>query len=56
MKANGMTAMNFPITPDTKSKGMNVITVVITPDTTDGTISAVPSIAAWIEANSSGTS
>ena len=46
MNAKGMTAMNLPITPETKSSGMNVITVVITPDTTDGTTSAVPSIAA----------
>ena len=46
MNAKGMTAMNLPITPETKSSGMNVITVVITPDTTEGTTSAVPSIAA----------
>ena len=46
MKANGITAMNLPITPETNKSGMNVITVVITPDTTDGSTSAVPSIAA----------
>ena len=48
MKAYGMTAMNFPITPDTKRSGRNVRIVVITPETTEGTTSAVPSIAAWI--------
>ena len=48
MNAKGMTAMNFPITPETNKSGRNVITVVITPDTTDGSTSAVPSIAAWV--------
>ena len=46
MNANGITAINFPITPETKHSGRNVITVVVTLDTTLGATSAVPSIAA----------
>ena len=48
MKAKGMTAMNLPITPDTKHSGRNVITVVSTLEITLGTTSTVPSIAAVV--------
>ena len=46
MKAKGITAMNLPITPETKQSGRNVITVVNTLEITLGTTSTVPSIAA----------
>ena len=46
MNANGITAINFPITPETKQSGRNVMTVVVTLETTLGATSAVPSIAA----------
>ena len=48
MKANGITAMNLPITPDTKHSGRKVITVVSTLEITLGTTSTVPSIAAAV--------
>ena len=46
MNANGITAMNLPITPDTKQSGKKVITVVSTLEMTLGITSTVPSIAA----------
>ncbi len=44
--ANGITAMNLPITPGTNSRGRNAMMVVVTDANTEGTTSYVPSIAA----------
>ena len=44
--ANGITAMNLPITPDTKNIGQKAMIVVVTDASTDGITSTVPSIAA----------
>ena len=45
--AIGMTAMNLPITPDTKNKGTKAMIVVVTEATTEGSTSQVPLMAAW---------
>ena len=47
MTANGITAMNFPITPETKNMGANAMIVVVTEAVTLGMTSTVPSMAAW---------
>ena len=39
--ANGITAMNFPMTPDTKNIGQNAMTVVATEAITDGMVGSI---------------